>query len=473
MLFTQIEYLFFFSLFLLIYFCLPRQLFRSAVLLCFSYYFYAFWNIYYLPLIIFTTLVTFSCAIILNDYRRSKLILILGIILNLSSLIVFKYYDFFIANINSLDASIKFDYLNLILPVGISFYTFQGMAYLIDVYKGEIKTERNLLIYANFISFFPQLVAGPIERAKNLLPQLKREEKFCFKSLIIGTHLIGWGLFKKLVIADNIAPIVNSVYAAPETHGWLTLIFATYLFAFQIYCDFSGYCDIAVGSARSIGIKLSTNFRNPYIAISMRDFWERWHITLSHWFRDYVYKPLSVKKIKKNSLGNKTFGYLVLTFIISGFWHGAAWTFIAWGLLHGIYRLIEIQLGPRFWDPKNIAHKTLNMFVVFNLVCLAWIFFRANSIYDAVKIIQIIFTFESSLSSELIIVGSLFYDSMNLILVSITILYLGNYLMERKNIVKNYWNQDSTVHYIMLIAMALTILFNASTGENAFIYFQF
>ncbi len=473
MLFTQIEYFIFFVSFFFIYFLAPKQYLRSLILLCFSYYFYAYWNVYYLFLIIFATAVSFLSARLMHKISNTKLVLTVGIVLNLSVLLIFKYYDFFISNINYISQENSFSYLNLLLPVGISFYTFQSMAYLFDVYNGKIKPERNYLVYSNFISFFPQLVAGPIERANNLLPQLKNKTSISLKNLRIGIHWIVWGLFKKLVIADNISPIVTSVYSSPEEHGWFTLICATYLFAFQIYCDFSGYCDIAIGSARSIGIKLSTNFRNPYIAKSIREFWERWHITLSHWFRDYVYRPL-IKSFKdKNNTETKAYRYLVLTFILSGFWHGAAWTFLAWGLLHGFYRLVEIYLGETFWNPKTRFRQLLNMLIIFNLVCLAWIFFRSESLTDALTIYKSIFTLQGSLENDWVFLKKLMGDSFLLIISSLFALNLGDYLISKKELVNTYWKSTSFFHYIYLISLSLIIVIFGAKGASPFIYFQF
>ncbi|MFS4491334.1 MBOAT family O-acyltransferase [Maribacter sp. 2308TA10-17] len=279
----------------------------------------------------------------------------------------------------------RFDYL---LPVGISFYTFQAIGYTIDVYRGEIKHEKHFGVYALFVSFFPQLVAGPIERAKNLLPQFKTFKKFDYEKAVMGIKLMVWGFFMKLVVADRLAIYVNSVYGNVDHHSSITLLTATVFFAIQIYCDFAGYSNIAIGCAKIMGFDLMTNFRRPYFAQSCAEFWQRWHISLSTWFRDYIYIPLGGNRVSKK----RNYVNLMVTFLISGLWHGANWTYIIWGGLNGLYQITFkiLRFSP---SKKRIKQRSsityfFNIFLTFVLICFSWIFFRADSFYQALEILK-------------------------------------------------------------------------------------
>ena len=341
MLFNSYLYLLFFPAVCVIYYTLPLK-YRWLFLLISSYFFYLNWEPIYAILILFSTLVTYYGAkLIVNENfsRFRKNILLITIFLNLSVLFLFKYYNFFTDSIYAIldyiGMRINFPEFKLLLPVGISFYTFQAIGYLVDVYNEKIKQSEKLGRYMLFVAFFPQLVAGPIERASNLLPQIDKQIRFSYKKAIEGTKLIIWGFFMKVVIADRLAIYVDAVYNNYEMHSSYTLILASVFFAFQIYCDFGGYSNIAIGCAKVLGIDLMVNFKRPYFSKSVQEFWYRWHISLSTWFKDYVYIPLG-----GNRYGNRNLN-LMITFLISGLWHGANWTFVIWGGLNGIYLILN------------------------------------------------------------------------------------------------------------------------------------
>jgi D-alanyl-lipoteichoic acid acyltransferase DltB (MBOAT superfamily) len=359
----------------------------QALLLASSLFFYACWNPVYLILMLFSIAVTWATGMLMEGKTppRKKLVLAASLVLNLAVLFFFKYYNFCASMVNSLFVGSTPRLLpafNVLLPVGISFYTFQALGYSIDVYRGTVQAERNFVSYALFVSFFPQLVAGPIERTANLLPQFKTDYRFDYDRVTSGLRLAAWGMFKKIVISDRVAVYVNAVYGSPGVYPASTLALATFLFAFQIYCDFSGYSDIAIGTARILGFRLMVNFRQPYFSASISEFWRRWHISLSTWLKDYVYIPLGGNR--KGALRRNI--NLIITFFLSGLWHGAAWRFVVWGLLHGIFQVVERFLGLS----DRVAGKitTLRRVATFLVVCLAWVFFRAANLSDAFFILK-------------------------------------------------------------------------------------
>jgi D-alanyl-lipoteichoic acid acyltransferase DltB (MBOAT superfamily) len=361
MLFNSWQYFLFFPIVFFLYYIVTHNnrersnLTAQILLLTVSLFFYACWNPKYLILILFSIYITWVSSLVLDNInteqaygKKTKIIvLVLALIANLAVLFFFKYYRFFEKNTVSIlhlfRIKITLPQFNYLLPVGISFYTFQALGYLIDVYRGRQRAEQNVLTYALFVTFFPQLVAGPIERTGSLLPQFKMNHAFNYQKVTAGLRLILWGLFKKVVVSDKLAMYVNAVYGSPSQYNSTTLVLATIFFAFQIYCDFSGYTDIAIGSAKALGFNLMKNFNNPYFAVSISDFWRRWHISLSSWLKDYVYIPLGGSRCKK---GRHYFN-LLATFGISGVWHGSGWHFIAWGLLHGVYQVLENILVER------------------------------------------------------------------------------------------------------------------------------
>ena len=336
MLFNSFEYAIFLIIIFMIYWLSPKK-FRCTVLMVSSFVFYGFWSIKYFLLFFSEIFTTYLIGVILSSRKikqkkfRQQIFLFLGIGISVSVLILFKYYDFLVSILNSILQSYKnaktFGLLNLILPVGISFYTFQCIGYMVDVYRGKVKVEKNFIQYAAFISFFPQLVAGPIERAEYLLPQIKTRHIFSYSQAVYGLKLMAWGYFKKIIIADTLAITVDKMWADMRSFAGLPLIIGAFFFSIQIYCDFSGYSDIARGSAKLLGIELSENFKSPYLSQSVKEFWGRWHISLSSWLRDYVYIPLGGNR--KGDI--RYIRNIMVTFFISGLWHGADWTFLAWG----------------------------------------------------------------------------------------------------------------------------------------------
>ncbi|MCQ2579923.1 MAG: MBOAT family protein [Treponemataceae bacterium] len=369
----------------------------QLLLLAASLYFYASWNPWYLFLLLFSVLVTWKCSLLMEAYpARKKLILVSALVLNLAILFFFKYYNFFSDMVQRVGGSGISRFLpsfSLLLPVGISFYTFQVIGYVIDVYRGTVKAEKNLLTYTLFVTFFPQLVAGPIERSSNLLPQFKEDHRFDYDRTVEGLLLATWGLFKKVCIADRLAFYVDKVYGDITNSSGIALLVATVFFAFQILCDFSGYSDMAIGIAKVLGFNLMRNFRHLYFSKSIAEFWRRWHISLSTWFKDYVYIPLGGNRVSvpRNYLN------LVITFFISGLWHGAAMHFVVWGLLHGMYQVAGKCTRPfrtailkrcgiykdgkirRWWQFVQMAF-------TFALVCFGWIVFRAPDLGSVAQI---------------------------------------------------------------------------------------
>ena len=335
MLFNSFEFLIFFPVVCILYYLLPRLSLRNIFLLVASYYFYMNWKPVYAILILTSTILTYTCGLLVekneNNQRVKKAYLIISIVLNFTILFFFKYFNFLGDSITALFSFLgigwKVPNLDVLLPVGISFYTFQAVGYSIDVYRGTIRAEKNFITYALFVSFFPQLVAGPIERAKNLLPQFHEKHSFNSENVIEGFKLMIWGFFMKLCVADVLSEYVDAVYNNVSYHNGVSILLATFFFAVQIYCDFAGYSNIAIGAARIMGYRLMINFKQPYFSLNIKEFWRRWHISLSSWFMDYLYIPLGGNRVAyPRYLFN-----LAVTFLVSGIWHGAAWTFVIWG----------------------------------------------------------------------------------------------------------------------------------------------
>lgn len=471
--FISPEYIIFFSVVIPLFF-LTAHRWRWALLLMVSYAFYAYGIVAYLPLIMFSTSVNYFAARMI-PLRQSDLWragwLMASIAINLGVLFIFKYLDFFNNTVGFVTGNTA-ESLNLILPIGISFYTFQSMSYTIDVYRGRIQPEKHFGIVATYIAFFPQLVAGPIERATNLLPQFRHRQFFDPVRAVEGFQLILWGVFKKVVIADRLAIYVNAVYGNLETLSGLTLWVATFFFAFQIYCDFSGYSDIAIGTARVMGFRLMDNFRQPYFAQSVREFWGRWHISLSTWFRDYVYIPLGGNRV---SLARNAVNLMVV-FLISGLWHGAGWTFIIWGGLHGL-AVVWLAVMHRYsWNilPRSA---TLNISLTFVFVCFTWIFFRAESLSDATYIISHLFRFDSSADISAPFAAGLLGAQQEFLLSFALIGFLLTVegLTLTSSIPVQLRRLPAAARWTMYYSLGAAAVFSSlySTGAQQFIYFQF
>lgn len=380
MLFNSIAFLLFFPIVFLFYWLIPNKkvTLQNIILLVASYIFYGWWDWRFLSLILFSTIVDFTLGIYIDkSNRRRRLFLILSIFVNLALLCVFKYFNFFIDSWIQLWSLVGYEMspttLNIILPVGISFYTFQTMSYSIDIYKKEIQPTKNFIAFATFVSLFPQLVAGPIERASNLIPQLLNKRGWCHNKFKEGLFQIAIGFFRKVVVADSIGTLIDGIYGDPSIYNTANILIAISLYSFQIYFDFSGYSDIAIGTAKLLGFEFKRNFNIPYFSSSITEFWRRWHISLSSWLRDYLYIPLG---------GNRNgvfmqYRNLFITMLLGGLWHGSSWNFVIWGALHGVLLGIEKKFN---WIPST--YKWLNNLGVFIIVSIIWIFFRAQSFAD-------------------------------------------------------------------------------------------
>lgn len=484
--FVSAEFILFFPFVLLLYWVLPYR-FRWILLLIASYFFYLYWAPWTLLLLISTTIITYIAARIITVTRNKKLKsfwLAISLIVCLGCLIAFKYLGFITENLNNLlqffGAPSGMFSLKVFLPVGISFYTFQTLSYVIDVYRGDIETETHPGYYALFISYFPQLVAGPIERPSNLLPQLRSKHVVSAEDLMAGLMLILRGFFKKLVIADYLAHFVDLVYRSPEQAGGAAVMISSIFFAFQIYCDFSGYSDIAAGAARMMGIRLMVNFNEPYSATGIQDFWRRWHISLTSWFTDYLYKPLggSRKGLLRRCIN------IMIVFIVSGAWHGASWTFILWGGIHGILMLIEILwrklCGYAGKQPEGYR-RAASQLITFLLVCFTWIFFRAATISDAFLLVRRLFTewsFDGWMSSiSLMKLGMT--DIVRIILMFVCMKLLRRMpegaVLENGKIHTLQEGAVTALAFFMMVSI-VTIAWLALLSINAnstFLYFQF
>lgn len=500
MLFNSIHFMLFFPVVLLVLFVIPKKL-RCFWLLAASYYFYMSWNPKYALLIAFSTLTTYLSGIILdkvsaedtpNRDKKRKLTVAFSFIINIGILFFFKYFDFLLDNINAVlntaGISLIENPFDIILPVGISFYTFQALSYTMDIYRGEVKVEKNIIRYALFVSFFPQLVAGPIERSSNLIAQIEEiptKKLWNYERVIKGLIMVLWGLFMKMVIADRVASLANKVFNNYWTMDSFALIIGALGFALQIYCDFASYSTIAIGAAQIMDIKLMENFDTPYFAQSIKEFWRRWHISLSTWFRDYLYIPLGGNRCSRT---RKCIN-LMITFLVSGLWHGAAWNYVVWGGLHGAYQIIgELTLPFRKRlkkyldiDDNSISGRLGKTLVTFGLTTFAWIFFRSKSLSAAFVYIQRIFTRIDLWSpfSDAIYELGLDNMEMNVLFVAVVILLLVDLIkyLKNKRLDDFLFEQNLWFRWAVLIALFMGIVifgaYGSSFDPQAFIYFQF
>lgn len=478
MVFNSIEFLLFLPAVFMLYWFVFKPMGRSCqnlFILMASYVFYGWWDIRFLGLIAFTTLCSFVSGIAIQKSRH-KLWWVWGnAILNLGILGIFKYYDFFAENmalmLERFGVTTDDVTLNLVLPVGISFYTFQALSYTIDVYRRKLEPTKDILAFFAFISFFPQLVAGPIERATNLLPQFLREHTFNYSEAVDGMRLILWGLFKKMVVADNCGAVVNMIFSDYTQYDGMQLLIGAILFTFQIYGDFSGYSDIAVGTAKLFGIELMANFRTPYFSRDIAEFWRRWHISLSSWFKDYVYIPLGGSRVKKSKVARNT----AVIFLLSGFWHGANWTFIAWGAYHAVL-FIPLIISGKNRKYKDIVAEgrhlpgvkdCLLIVTTFTLVMIGWVIFRATNIEMAwcyLKRMVIHFDFTSSFHGKFALGWAL-------------IMLIIEWLQRHHRHGLDFSNPTGIMKYtsvrwsVYAIICIMCMLFSESQSD--FIYFQF
>ncbi len=471
MTFNSLIFIIFFLAVYALHLLLPSK-FRWMVLLTASCYFYMAFIPIYILILGFTIIIDYLAAIYIEKAagRLRKLFLIFSLIANIGVLAVFKYYNFLNENLSSFLHGFglhdPFPYLSILLPIGLSFHTFQAMSYTIEVYRGHQKAERHFGFYALYVMFFPQLVAGPIERPQHILPQLKNPDlKITQDDVLSGFAQALFGFFKKVVVADTIAIQVENIYDNYQYNNGITLLVATYLFAFQIYCDFSGYSDIAVGIARMMGFELMQNFRLPYFSKSVTEFWRRWHISLSTWLRDYLYISLGGNRKGKH----RTYFNLIITMLLGGLWHGASWTFVVWGGLNGFYLAIE-RIMPKITpvgEKLNILGKALKVFICFNLICFTWVFFRASSLAQANHIISSILSFGGGLTIK---DTSVFSNLCFALLLLLIIEYLVLRKCNIENILSKYGTRKVTVFCAAMVMVM--VLWGVSDGSQ-FIYFQF
>lgn len=466
MLFNSILFILFFLVVVTLYYLLPQR-HRWLLLLVASYVFYMNWSWPYVFLLLASTVVNFFLSHKLQGAKNKsskKKYLVIGVVFNLLLLCYFKY-AYFIADTFAgfgLGSGLSW---SIILPIGISFYTFQAMSYLIDVYKEKIKAEKNIGHFALYISFFPQLIAGPIERADHLLPQIKTAHKFSHDNLKKGLVIFLYGLVKKVVIADSLAIYINNAYGTAEHQGGAVLLIATYAFAIQIYCDFSGYSDMAIGLARMLGFKFMDNFNTPYFSKTVTEFWRRWHISLSSWLKEYLYFPLGGSRDGKIF----TLRNLMITMLIAGLWHGPTWVFVFWGGIHGLLLVIERITGLSKKHVKSVWVRILQIFLTFNLVCFSWIFFRANSWQNAMEVIRGIFTrFDISRLGpvkETFFLAGITYS---------VLLFIAD-LVGRKNGDFRHYIENKSDYWLIACAVfcILSILLFGIQEGDQFIYFQF
>ncbi|HUS01325.1 MAG TPA: MBOAT family O-acyltransferase [Chitinophagaceae bacterium] len=472
MLFNSLEFILFFIVVTAVYFFLPHR-YRWFHLLAASCYFYMAFVPVYILILGGTIVVDYFAGLWIEktEGTNRKLLLILSLAANIGVLAVFKYYNFFVENINEL--GFRFSFLKILLPIGLSFHTFQAMSYTIEVYRGNQKAEKHFGIYALYVMFYPQLVAGPIERPQHMLHQFYEKHEFDADEFFIGFKMMLWGMFKKVVIADRLAIMVNTVYSYPQNYNSTMLLLATVFFSVQIYCDFSGYSSIAIGAAKVMGFKLMTNFNKPYEARSIDEFWKRWHISLSTWFRDYLYIPLGGNRVRIP----RWYLNLFIVFIISGLWHGANWTFIIWGALHGFYLVLSIitknartQLDKLLhFEKGSRLHTFLQVAITFSLVTLAWIFFRSESVNDSFYIIKKIFSNNWGPLQEHITFSKFSYI---LSILLIAFLFIAeNRIVDKIIFLKLSEQYKRSVAFGVIIMMMILVL---GIFQNlAFIYFQF
>lgn len=488
--FNSIDFLFFFPLVTTLYFALPHR-FRWLLLLGASCVFYMYFiPAYLLILFLLITIDYFAARMIAAtaEKKTKKRYLIVSILATCTALFIFKYFNFFNTNFSNLAGFLNWNYpvmaLNIILPIGLSFHTFQSLSYVIEVYRGHQQPEKHYGIYSLYVMFYPQLVAGPIERPQNLLPQFYEKHAVDYSRITSGLKQMLWGFFKKMVIADNLAMYADMVYNNPETyHGNLPLI-ATYCFAIQIYCDFSGYSDIAIGAASVMGFRLTKNFDSPYSSASVGEFWKRWHISLSTWFRDYLYIALGGNRV---SFVRWTFNIL-LVFLVSGLWHGANWTFAVWGMLHGFFLIVEKysasfrnQLkritGLHQWKELN---RVLSIFITFQLISFAWIFFRAKDLSTACQTVRSISFHPADLVNDFNYMWQQLADQQlkpvfPLLLIGLLIIFsLMEWLLKSKYIFPLEALIPKPIRWILYYAMiGLIMIFGVYEAAPNFIYFQF
>jgi alginate O-acetyltransferase complex protein AlgI len=476
--FNSLSFLFFFALVFLVYWRVPQKL-QWLWLLITSYFFYSSWRPAYAGVIFLTTLITYLASLGMEKIpQRKKLILVMAVLADLGILFVFKYLNFFNLSINQVFSSfaigVQLPVFEWLLPLGISFYTFQTVGYLVDVYRGHLKAEKNLGVMALFVLFFPKLIAGPIERGKHLLTQLRQGHSFEYQRTVSGMKLFAFGLFKKVVVADNLAIIVNRVFEALPEYKGLSLILTMILYSWQIYADFSGYTDMARGVARMLGYDLLENFNTPYLATSIGDFWRRWHMSLSSWLKDYLYIPLGGNR---KGLIRTCINYLIV-FTVCGIWHGAAWNFIIWGVFHGLFVAGE-KVASSLTKGKFLVPRFISIIYTYTVVCVSWVFFRATTLGDAFYILR-----NSVVGVKNFVLPNYIWATISKLFVTnrlemaIGLFCLGaivtlELVSAYRPIGKLISNQKPVVRFSLYTAVVVLIVLFRNVGVTEFIYVQF
>ena len=495
MFFNSFHYAVFLPLVVLFYFLIPPRK-RWIFLLAASYYFYMCWKLEYIVLIVISTLVDYFAGLHISrtdDPGRKRRFLILSLVSNLGILFAFKYFNFFNESARAAFAHFNIGYhipyFNVLLPVGISFYTFQTLSYTIEVYRGKQEPETHLGIFALYVSFFPQLVAGPIERSTNLLPQFYKKQEFTYENATSGLKLVMWGLFKKVVIADRIGVLVATIFAQPRQFSGVEFILGATLFAYQVYCDFSGYSDIAIGTAQIFGIKLMTNFKRPFHAVSLTDLWQRWHISLSTWFRDYLYIPLGGNRKGKW----RTYLNVFLVFFISGLWHGAAWTYVIWGSVHGVFMVLELLTAELRGKTSRLLRisqdhvlwRTLGLFYTMTIFNFALLIFRAQNVGDAFYMVGHLFDgvgrfLLKMAHGDLVVLRGIMRSlglsqkELTIAIIAIAVLETAQILQRRGSLRAQLARVPAPLRWAAYYGLVASILFfGAFNMSQQFIYFQF
>lgn len=472
MLFNSLNFLIFFLLVTTAYYLLPYR-FRWALLLIASCVFYMAFIPAYILILLLTIVIDYTAGILIENSpaSRRKFYLVISIITNLGVLAVFKYFNFFIQNVNAFIEICglhvhDLPYWHIILPIGLSFHTFQAMSYTIEVYRGNQKAERHFFIYALYVMFYPQLVAGPIERPQNLLHQFREEHKFDYANLLAGLRLMLWGLFKKAVIADRLSVYADAVFTHQQNYHSLQLLIGVICFTIQIYCDFSGYSDMAIGCAKSMGFHLMTNFNRPYFSRNIQEFWARWHISLSTWFRDYVYISLGGNRVSQW----KVYRNVAIVFLLSGFWHGANWTFIVWGGIHAFFIITYMVVRDKLpFIAQRLQTGFAGWLLTFIVVALAWIFFRAPNVHLAFTMLHRILTMDHSVATFQAVKNFSLFSGLVGVLATIYMILVERYVTPDLQFFQSSYKYD-----VAFLSVTFTLLLAFGVFQHAtFIYFQF
>ncbi|MBF0463686.1 MAG: MBOAT family protein [Nitrospirae bacterium] len=487
MLFNSLQFLVFFPVVTLLYFTLPQK-YRNLMLLAASTIFYMAFVPAYIFILASLIAIDFTCGILIENspVQKKRRYLILSIAATSLMLFVFKYFNFFVNNVSFVTHLFHVDcsppLLNILLPLGLSFHTFQSLSYIIEVYRGNQKAERNLLIYALYVMFYPQLVAGPIERPQNLLKQFYEKHTIDYVRITNGLKLMTYGLFKKVVVADRLAAFVDKAYLSPQQYAGVPMIIATVFFGVQIYCDFSGYTDIARGSAEVMGFRLKHNFRQPYLSESISDFWKRWHISLTSWFKDYVYVPLGGSKVSDI----RHYFNVFLVFLVSGLWHGANWNFIVWGVLNAFYYIfasLTINFRKKIVTLSGIYkaeffYRLIRVLTTFSLITFSWIFFRAKNISEAFLIIRGLFVnIQNIVDSSYLtsVINEIGISVTNVVIAVLSIVFVtGVDIVQRHHDIRELFSKRKPVlRWSVYYAAVLSIVFLGVFTKRHFIYFSF